>query len=84
MYFNNHYFLIPVPRDGSEYPFRRADQIALSIVNKFNSKLTFLYVSLFLSFTNGYINLSGFITPKQTDTLVRYAKEEGNKWFTKI
>jgi hypothetical protein len=33
---------------------------------------------------NEYINLSGFITPKQTDTLVRYAKEEGNKWFTKI
>lgn len=33
---------------------------------------------------NGYINLSGFITPKQTDTLVRYVKEEGNKWFTKI
>jgi len=43
-----------------------------------------LYVSLFLSFTKRVYYLSGFIKPKQTDTLVRYAKEEGNKWFTKI
>ena len=83
MSFNNQSFSkILVPIDGSEYSFRAA-QTAISIANKFNSKIIFLYVLVCPS-QNEYINLPGLVTPKQIDMIIENAKEKARDWFNKI
>ena len=83
MSFNNQSFSkILVPIDGSEYSFRAA-QTAISIANKFNSKIIFLYVLVCPS-QNEYINLPGLVTPKQIDMIIENAKEKARDWFNRI
>ena len=73
---------ILVPIDGSEPSFR-AVQIANNIATRFNSEIIVLYVIVCPS-KNEYMNLTGLVTPKQIDMIIKNAKEEANDWFKRI
>lgn len=73
---------ILVPIDGSEPSFHAA-RIACNIANKFNSEIIILYVVVSPS-RQEYTYLTGFVMPKQIDTIIQNAKEEAKDWFKRI
>jgi nucleotide-binding universal stress UspA family protein len=73
---------ILVPIDGSEPSFHAA-HVASNIASKFNAEITLLYVVVSPSHYE-YINLTGFVTPKQIDKIIQNVKEESKDWFNRI
>ncbi len=71
-----------VPIDGSEPSFHAA-RVAINIANKFNSEIIVLFVVVSPS-KSEYANLTGLVTPKQIDMIIKNAKEESKKWFNRI
>jgi nucleotide-binding universal stress UspA family protein len=68
--------------DGSEPSFHAAI-LANNIAKKFNSEIIVLYVVVSPS-NYEYANLTGLVTPKQIDMIIRNAKDEAKDWFDKI
>ncbi len=71
-----------VPIDGSEPSFHAA-RVAINIANKFNSEIIVLFVVVSPS-KSEYANLTGLVTPKQIDMIIKNAKEDSKKWFNRI